>query len=345
MSRLSRKPGFTLVELLVVITIIAILTALLLPAVQTAREAARKIQCGNNLKQLALGFIGHEEKQKFLPSGGWGHWWIGDPDRGFGKEQPGSWFYSLLPYIEQAELHDLGRDGVPNDTSGAGSGWTAVQKQGAAKCQQTPLGVANCPTRRPAMVYSLDAWYGSGGVAFFASDPVHVTVKIDYAACFGDLNYIPWFYGPTNLSDAAQWTKDNSWTGRWDWPAGYKPTGISYARSEIKMADIEDGTSNTYMVGEKYCNPDHYADGAGVGDNEGAFTGQVDDNYREAYDFPLQDTPGYDNANILGSAHTSSFNMAMCDGSVRSIGYSISQELHRSLGHRADGKPLDSSTP
>jgi prepilin-type N-terminal cleavage/methylation domain-containing protein/prepilin-type processing-associated H-X9-DG protein len=345
MRRSSRTRAFTLVELLVVITIIAILIALLLPAVQSAREAARRIQCGNNLKQLALGCLGHEEKQKFLPSGGWGHWWIGDPDRGFGKEQPGSWFYSILPFLEQGELHDLGRDGVLDDLSGAGSGWTAVQKQGAAKCQQTPLSVANCPTRRPAMVFSLDAWYGSGGVGFFASDPVHATVKGDYAACFGgQMSGTPWYYGPSSLTEAAQWTKEKSWYTKWSWP-GYEATGVSFLRSEITMADIEDGTSNTYMVGEKYCNPDHYTDGAGVGDNEGAFTGQVDDNYRETWDYPLQDTPGYDNANIFGSAHASSFNMAMCDGSVRSISYSIDVVLHRTLGNRADGKPLDSTTP
>ena len=82
--------GFTLVELLVVITIIGILIALLLPAVQAAREAARRAQCANNLKQMGLACLGHEEAHGHFPTGGWGWGWLGDPDRGFRQRQSGS---------------------------------------------------------------------------------------------------------------------------------------------------------------------------------------------------------------------------------------------------------------
>src|SRR5689334_9922519 len=81
--------AFTLVELLVVIAIIGILMAMTLPAIQSAREAGRKTQCRNNVRNISLGCTSHLEANKYFPTGGWGWGWAGDPDRGFGMRQPG----------------------------------------------------------------------------------------------------------------------------------------------------------------------------------------------------------------------------------------------------------------
>src|SRR5688572_13009998 len=139
-SVMTTLRGFTLVELLVVIAIIGILIALLLPAVQAAREAARRTQCTNHLKQLSLGMLQHHEALGFMPTGGWGWTWTGDPDRGFGLKQTGGWSYNILPYIEQTALHDLGRDNDPNTI-------TDPQRDGALKRDQTPVAEFVCPTR------------------------------------------------------------------------------------------------------------------------------------------------------------------------------------------------------
>lgn len=93
------RHAFTLVELLVATTIVGILMGLLLPAVQAGREAARRAQCGNNIKQLSLAAIVHENVWRSFPTGGWSKQWLGHPDRGYDSNQPGGWIYNILPFL------------------------------------------------------------------------------------------------------------------------------------------------------------------------------------------------------------------------------------------------------
>jgi prepilin-type processing-associated H-X9-DG protein len=303
------------------------------------------MQCKNNLKQLGLAMLGHEETYHQFPSGGWGWGWIGDPDRGSGKEQPGGWLYAILPYLEQIALQKLGSDGDPNN-------WTATQLAGCAQTIQTPLAVMNCPSRRQAVAYPIGwNWNGTGvpgsGGSFtpFGSQPVTAVGRGDYAACAGDsyadINTVT-IAGPSSLSAANGMTQNNSW------PSMAAMTGICFLRSEVTIASIKDGTSYTYLLGEKYLDPDHYTDGGDGGDNETMYSGFDNDTHRSTYydpkaaptHTPLQDTPGYPGADRFGSSHAGGSNFAFCDGSIHTISYSIDAAIHKSLGNRDDGAPL-----
>ena len=319
----NRPSAFTLVELLVVITIIGILIALLLPAIQAAREAARRMQCTNNLKQLGLGMLTHEQAHGFLPSGGWGYWWTGDPDGGTGITQPGGWNYCILPYIEQQTLHDLGSDGVCTRTTPS----TQKQSDSAVLRDQTPIAAFNCPSRRASIVYPRPS-----NRSYNNSGPEPSSAGLDYCANSG---------GTVNYSDIT-------------WSPGLPARdggGISFAGGVVKMVDIKDGTSNTFMLGEKSLPPDHYTDGLEAGDDRGMYAGQGVASYRwctylgypSQYNYPpRQDQAGHYYWGF-GSAHANGCNFTFCDGSVRSISYSIDPKIASWLANRSDGHAFDDS--
>ncbi len=140
------------------------------------------------------------------------------------------------------------------------------------------------------------------------------------------------------------------------WPASFGAAlkvgdGISYTLSTVKMSDVTDGTSNTYMLGEKYFNADHYLDGQDGIDNNPIYGGFDWDWHRWVCEPdssgnwvgapPLPDQSGYDNYYRFGSAHATGLNMAFCDGSVRSINYTIDPRVQYCLGKRNDGMVMD----
>ncbi len=342
------RGGVTLVELLVSTSIAALLFSLLLPALQAARETARSLDCKNNIKELALACHCHHDVHGHFPTGGWGWYWVGDADRGFGKNQPGGWIYNLLPYFEQYAVYGQSSDGNPSVLSGK-------QRRGAAKVIQTPLSVINCPSRRENRLFPLIASEGDG-LGYFNSIDLHQAGRSDYAINAGHL-YNEWpnrqlGQGPVDYTDAERWNKMELWGGEQraifrSVDGDLDMTGISFERSTVSAKDVLDGMSQTYLLGEKHVPTDHRDTGLDYGDNETWCTGFNNDNYRRTGRLyggrVIESTPIPDRAadvpfswGRFGSAHASSWNVAYCDGSVRGVSFDIDWTVHRDQGNRND---------
>jgi len=340
MPRLRRRSAFTLVELLVVIAIIGVLVALLLPAVQAAREAARRQQCANNMKQLALAAQNHHDVHKIFPTGGWGWFWVGDADRGYDRDQPGGWIYNLLPYMEQKPLHARAGDGNRDSLSTA-------QKDGALQVIIRPVDMIRCPSRRIQLVYPKPV--DGNFYAHNASSGTGVIVagRSDYAISCGDRdsNETDKFPGATGATYATadnytQWPTDTAGNNRTGANAEFY-TGVSFQRSEIGIKHLTDGTSTTYLVGEKYLNPENYETGVDGGDNETWCTGFNNDNFRTAFDLPAPDQAGIPHTKRFGSAHPVGWFVGWCDGHVTMESYDVDKFVHRGNANRADaGRPF-----
>jgi prepilin-type N-terminal cleavage/methylation domain-containing protein/prepilin-type processing-associated H-X9-DG protein len=218
-----RHGGFTLIELLVVIAIIAVLIALLLPAVQKVREAADRTSCENNLKQIGLGLHLHHDIYKYFPSNGGympgdpdtpyvirtsgtggttARWGLADPKRP-GRDQPGSWAFAILPFVEQENLFK----GAPDNGT-----------------QGLPIPNYICPSRRPVEAWNIPH-----------PDP---------------------FLGPGRIDDGAG---RNLWSST-DYGANQRV--IDNRPNVMRIADITDGTANTILVGEKSMDPRSYSSGS-----------------------------------------------------------------------------------
>jgi prepilin-type N-terminal cleavage/methylation domain-containing protein len=314
--------GFTLVELLVVIAIIGMLTALLLPAVQAARESTRRTQCTNNVRQMAEGFLNHESAHGHFPTGGWGYEYVGEPDSGFGPDQPGSWAYNLLAFIEQPALRQ----------AGAGIADIDARQEQVKRVVTNPLSIWHCPSKRTVQGYPMDPrrpalarnLYNCG-----AFNDCHVA-RGDYRANGGNK-----FPGDVEGSPPPA-------SGL---PIDYR-TGISYMFSTVRVADVTDGASRTIMLGERAISSAEYFDGSDTADDQSIYSGHDNDNVGfmgkgldEVY-APQPDTrpASADLKFRFGGPHDAGFIMARCDGSATLMAFEIEPQAYWLLGGRNDEK-------
>jgi prepilin-type N-terminal cleavage/methylation domain-containing protein len=331
------RKAFTLVELLVVIAIIGILIALLLPAIQAAREAARRSQCANNLKQMGLGALNHLDAQKFFPSGGWGWMCLPEYDRGYGKNQPGGWVYSILAFTDNQPLRKF--TAKLSDPAG---------KPMMDQLVQTTIGTMNCPSRRPTILIpagwaASQYWYGYTSPSLVA--------RGDYAACAGDAGYLRdnglykngtnaatfdfFDQGPSSVDGAAGW----------GWVNSSGATGVIFQHSATPIKEIPDGLSHTFLLGEKYIQADYYYNGQDGADNQNMYLGFDWDVNRWANpaDLLLRDRPGLAAWPNFGSNHPSVCQFVFCDGSVHSMAFTTDGDTLSCLAARNDHCTPDGS--
>jgi prepilin-type N-terminal cleavage/methylation domain-containing protein len=309
MSR--RRQAFTLVELLVVIAIIGILIALLLPAVQAARESARRRQCSNHLKQIGLGMHNFHESYKSLPPSS-----LGNPYA--------TWAVLVLPYIEYDNVYiqwDVRTDYYTQP----------------ATARQALIPIYFCPTRRQPML-TQDA-IGIGDAPTRTAPPSPGSCG-DYASVTAADNVEN--YGP-NASCAiigAETVPPNPALGG----------TITSWRGKTNFAKILDGTSNTVMAGEKHVRINffghaHQAASSStlIGDGS-VFNGQIASAYRQlgiTREIALNVAVGSGaGANIFGSYHPGICQFVLCDGSVRPLSVALSGQVLSLLARRADGQPV-----
>lgn len=328
---MKKQRAFTIVELLVVIAIISVLIGLLLPAAQSAREAARRSQCGNNMRQIALACSRHVQSFETFPSAGWG-WKDGpDPDAGYHDTQPGGWLYNILEFAELSSLRQVGV-GLP----------VAEKRAAVRSLIERPVPLYFCPSRTTPNAIPFNSIFD-----FNNCDRPSAFAPTHYAGSAG--TGPGWFL----REGKAAWT-DAEWRLQDGYPhrvaglnEGTAVSGVIAILGRVRPAHVKDGLSNTFLAGERYLNPDAYL-GPPYGANDQGWTVGFDwdtvahtgSTGGTAYP-PLPDTPGVGgNHYWFGSAHPLALNMAYCDGSVRSLSYQVEPAIFRAFGSRNGGEVM-----
>jgi prepilin-type N-terminal cleavage/methylation domain-containing protein len=318
MTTHGQRRAFTLVELLVVIAIIGILVAMLLPAVQSAREAARRMQCGNNMKQLALALHNYHTAHRVLPAG----YYSTHPTTGAvwcktGTNNHGApWTVMILPFLEEQNRYDE-FDYKKNFTSTSeypseGS-FTSVNN----KAWERPLRKYQCP-----------------------SDPNSRP----------DVNNINYFGVQGGGDVTAAHCYHNSRT--------FFQTGTMYHNSAVRFDDVRDGLTNTWLLGEtryvptKPHRPDNKTTGGWA--SSGRLDGAPNPYTQASAVLAINSLPGsggdaisggsidffFQFSKLFGSFHSGGCMFALGDGSVRFVSEGIDMSIYQQSANRSDGLPI-----
>jgi prepilin-type N-terminal cleavage/methylation domain-containing protein/prepilin-type processing-associated H-X9-DG protein len=360
-----KRAAFTLVELLVVIAIIGILVALLLPAIQAAREAARRTQCKNNLKNIGLAFHNFHDTHKQFPTGGTGPQaevedYLSDSltkpkadrtGKPNGPERQGlGWMFQILPYLEEGAVAGLNKQ---------------------ADLRRVTIPLYNCPSRRTSAKLNDIVLADYAGTT---AGPARTELKDDakfntyltetrdgspsgpvlgdiFWGCAGCDAGIPGRNTVTMLAAMGRPVQYRGIIQRSDWNAD-NPQAAHHTGFFVKMtfSKIVDGASKTLLISEKWIFPDRYESGGGSGDNFGWPDGWDCDTLRNAM-YPVRPDSegqvvepdggcGHASNMSIGSAHSGGVNVLKGDGSVSFVAYGVEQELFNRLAHRRDGEAI-----
>ena len=324
--RIHSRPAFTLIELLVVIAIIGILIGLLMPAIQSAREAANRIQCQNNLKQMALSVSHYHDSRKILPPARFARR-PGEPAvYSCAYDQP-SWFVHILPFLEQANLYedfDL---------------FDSFEMAPRESVQQS-LPVFTCPSRRRFEAAVSEDSFVEHKAACGCGSGIKFRVAGgalgDYAANHGDVSS-----GASGASSDFYYAGNGTGSLISVRPVCHRgmPTGWV---DRLRMASLLDGTSNTFLIGEAHIPPSKFrvnpVDGPIYSGLEFAAIARVGGPGVPIVRNRFPDTPVVFQ---FGSYHPQICNFALADGSVQAISSTIDTITLGRLCNRGDSEIIN----
>lgn len=356
-SKLVVKPGFTLVELLVVIAIIGILVALLLPAVQSAREAARRASCLNKMKQLGLAAMNYHDANGHFPVSNGYVDFVAASNAGE-RHSCAGWILNTLPYLEQQNLYDQFERGGAfegqyiNNFAAAGA---RIPERGLGSTKndihvpdlmQTQIADLHCPSDEYVTQLNSEQyqWFGSQvaltsykgvlGDSFVNNNTASPVFKND------DSNF------PTGIYDRGvdNSSFDASQNSHRDCHFDTRCRGIFFRmsfRKPVKIAKISDGTSKTYLVGENLPEYDNHS--TAFYSNGDWASCNTPLNYRLSDDPQEVRTNDWQNAQGFRSRHPGGAQFCLADGSARFVSESIGFQAYRTSCTRDGGEVSNES--